>query len=83
MHLFTVPPRPRTLKRAEIVDGQIRHIEPPDFHLDPLSPQGILAFWDIGPDLPQVVPCAGLNVRIVRGPVGESRRVVWMAERVN
>jgi SAM-dependent methyltransferase len=82
-HLFTVPPRAKTRKRAEVVDGQIRHIEPPDYHLDPLSPQGILAFWDIGSDLPAVIPCSGLRFRIVRGPVGEVGRVVWIAERAN
>ncbi len=80
-HLFTVPPRVKTKKRAEIVEGQIRHIEPPEYHLDPLSPEGILAFWDVGPDLSDVIPCAGLKVRIVRGPVGDAGRVVWMAER--
>jgi len=80
-HLFTVPPRTRTRKRAEIIQGQTRHIEPPEYHRDPLSPNGILAFWDIGPDLPVVIPCAGLNVRIVRGPVGDEGRLVWIAER--
>lgn len=80
-HLFTVPPRMNTRKRAEIVDGQIRHINTPEYHMDPLSPEGILAFWDIGPDLPRIIRCAGLNVRIVRGPVGDAGRVVWIAER--
>jgi SAM-dependent methyltransferase len=80
-HLFTVPPRASTRKRAEIIDGRTRHIDPPEYHLDPLSPRGILAFWDVGPDLPDVIPCAGLNVRIVRGPAGDAGRVVWMAER--
>jgi SAM-dependent methyltransferase len=80
-HLFTVPPRARTRKRAEIVREQIRHIEDPEYHLDPMTPQGILAFWDIGPDLPQAIDCAGLKLSIVRGPVGDSGRVVWIAER--
>ena len=80
-HIFTVPPRKSTKKRAEIVDGKILHLEPPDYHLDPLNPQGILAFWDIGPDLPNAIPCPGLNVRIVKGPVGDLGRVVWIAER--
>lgn len=80
-HLFTVPPRMTMRKRAEIIEGQVKHIEAPEYHLDPLSPEGILAFWDIGPDLPAVIPCAGLNVRIVRGPVGDAGRVVWIAER--
>lgn len=80
-HLFTVPPRPRTKKRSEVVDGEIRHIEIPEYHGDPLSPQGILAFWDIGTDLPHVVPSAGLDIRIAHGPVGDDGRVVWIAER--
>jgi SAM-dependent methyltransferase len=78
-HLFTVPPRLATRKRAEIVNGELLHIEPPDFHLDPLSPEGILAFWDIGPDLASVFPTKGLDVKIVHGPAGESGRVVWLA----
>jgi SAM-dependent methyltransferase len=81
-HLFTVPPRLKTKKRAEVNDGKVVHIEPPDYHLDPLLPQGILAFWDIGPDLSAVIPCPGLDIKIVRGPVGEAGRVVWMAEKV-
>jgi len=80
-HLFTVPPRMRTKKRAEIVEGKVRHLESPEYHLDPLSPAGILAFWDIGPDLPVVIPCSELNLRIVRGPVGDAGRLVWIAER--
>jgi SAM-dependent methyltransferase len=81
-HLFTVPPRPCTRRRAEIVDGEIRHLEAPDYHKDPLCPQGILAFWDIGPDLPRVFAIPGLNLRIARGPVGDEGRVVWIAERI-
>jgi SAM-dependent methyltransferase len=80
-HLFTVPPGSKTRKRAEVVDGKIRHIVPPEYHRDPLSPGGILAFWDIGPDLSDVIPSVGLNIRIVRGPIGDDARVVWMAER--
>ena len=81
-HLFTVPPRAATRKRAEIIDGKVRHIEPPEHHLDPLSPQGILAFWDIGPDLASALPVPGLDIKIARGPVGDAGRVVWLAERV-
>ncbi|PYX76275.1 MAG: hypothetical protein DMG72_05315 [Acidobacteria bacterium] len=80
-HLFTVPPRTKTKKRSEVVDGAIHHIETPEYHRDPLCPQGILAFWDIGADLPQVIPSAGLDIRIARGPAGNDGRVVWIAER--
>jgi len=46
-----------------------------------LSAQGILAFWDIGLDLPETLETADLKIRVVRGPVGRDGRVVWMAER--
>jgi SAM-dependent methyltransferase len=81
VHLFTVPPRPKTKRRADLVDGAIRHIEAPEYHLDPLSPGGILAFWDIGPDLPEVFQYADLKISVAYGPVGDDGRVVWMAER--
>jgi len=81
-HLFTVPPRAMTRKRAGIEDGKVVHFEPPEHHLDPLSPEGILAFWDIGPDLGTVLRTGGLDIRIVRGPVGDAGRVVWIAERI-
>lgn len=81
-HLFTVPPRAVTRRRAVFKDGQVVHIEPPDYHLDPLTPKGILAFWDIGPDLGTTLPTEGLDIRIVRSLVGDAGRVVWIAERV-
>ena len=82
VHLFTVPPRAITTRRAEIINGTVQHIEPPEHHLDPLSREGILAFWDIGPDFAEAFPTQDLDIRIVRGPVGDAGRVVWMAERV-
>lgn len=80
-HLFTVPPRAKTKKRVEIIDGEIHHIESAEYHRDPLSPQGILTFWDVGFDLPQIISSAALDIRIVSGPVGDEGRVVWVAER--
>jgi SAM-dependent methyltransferase len=80
-HLFTVPPRSKTKKRAEMVGVEILHLEPPEFHRDPLSPQGILAFWDMGPDLGEVFGSDSLRFSVVRGPIGADKRTVWMAER--
>ncbi|MGA8622327.1 MAG: methyltransferase domain-containing protein [Candidatus Sulfotelmatobacter sp.] len=80
-HLFTVPPRAITRRRAEIVNGKVNHLEPPEHHLDPLSPEGILAFWDVGPDLGKAFPTEGLDIKIARGPVGDAGRVVWIAQR--
>ena len=69
------------MRRAAIVAGQVVYYEPPEYHLDPLSPDGILAFWDVGPDLAEVVDPAGLQVSVVRGPSGPDDRIVWMAAR--
>jgi SAM-dependent methyltransferase len=80
-HLFTVPPRAKTRARAEMVHEEIHHVLPREYHLDPLNPNGILAFWDVGPDLPRIFASSILDIRIVRGPVGTEGRVVWMAER--
>lgn len=35
-------------KGRDIADGQVKHLEPPDCHLYPLNPEGILDFWDMG-----------------------------------
>jgi len=80
-HLFTVPPRRSTRARAEVVDGKIHDLLPAEYHLDPLNPQGILAFWDVGPDLPRMFSSPVLDIRIIRGPEGSEGRIVWMAER--
>lgn len=81
-HLFTVPPRLKTKKRAELVRGEILHLEPPEYHRDPLSPEGILAFWDLGPDLGDLFGSEELRFSVVRGPIGADKRTVWMAERL-
>jgi len=80
-HLFTVPPRSKTKKRAEFVGRTLVHLESPEYHRDPLSAQGILAFWDMGPDLSEVFGSDSLRFSIVRGPVGVDKRTVWMAQR--
>lgn len=80
-HLFTVPPRPQTRQRARLCNGSIEHLLDPEYHLDPLSREGILAFWDIGPDLPQFFGINNLALSQVRGPEGSDRRTVWEARR--
>jgi SAM-dependent methyltransferase len=80
-HLFTVPPRAVTRKRAEIVAGTIHHWAEPEYHSDPLNPQGILAFWDYGPDAASIFGSSGLRVSIVAGPTGRDQRVIWKAEK--
>jgi SAM-dependent methyltransferase len=82
-HLFTVPPRLSTRKRAELVGESVVHLESPEYHRDPLSPQGILAFWDLGPDLGKKFGSDSLRFSVVRGPIGADKRIVWMARRPN
>lgn len=76
-HVFTVPPREGTRRRAEIVNGEVHHLMKPDYHSDPLDPRGILAFWDYGVDAIELFRSPGLEVSIVKGPEGKDRRIVW------
>ena len=80
-HIFTVPPRPATIRRAYIEQGEVVHLETPEYHQDPLSASGILAFWDYGPDIASKIDVSGLDVRVIRGPAGLSGRVVWRARK--
>jgi len=80
-HVFTVPNRARTVRRALLENGQITHLQTPEYHLDPLDARGVLAFWDFGPDLPEAVPMPGLKFAVVAGPEGVDRRIVWEARR--
>jgi len=80
-HLFTVPPRQATRRRASIEDGRIVMYEEPEYHSDPLDPKGILAFWDLGDDLPERFSTRELRIGRMRGPIGRDKRVVWRAEK--
>jgi hypothetical protein len=65
-----------------VVDSEIQHLLPAEYHLDPLDPQGILAFWNIGFDLPEVMADVGLNISVAMGPQGEDGRLIWKARRI-
>ncbi len=68
-HVFTIPysaERPETLRRAELCNGVIRHILPPEFHGDPIREEGALAFWDYGADLPALLCRLGFAVSVHR-----------------
>ena len=82
MHLFTVPVCQVTEQRAILIGSGVQHLLPAEYHLDPLDPQGILAFWNIGFDLPEVMAVPGLDISIAMGPMGEDGRIVWKALRV-
>ncbi|MBI5100169.1 MAG: class I SAM-dependent methyltransferase [Nitrospirae bacterium] len=81
-HLFTVPVCSKTEKRAEIVNSELIHIKEPVYHSDPLNPDGILAFWDCGPDLGEIFSTDDLKITIVDGPLGKDRRILWKAEKI-
>ena len=51
-HIWTVPyyPASPTVKCAEIRNGQIVHLETPEYHGDPLDPDGALVFTRWGND---------------------------------
>lgn len=63
--LLTVPFRSEhaeTRVRARIdATGQIEHLMSPEYHGDPLDPQGVLAFYEFGWDLLDVVRAAGFS----------------------
>ena len=80
-HVFTVPFEPRTIRRAVLEDGGVRHLTEPEYHSDPLDPRGILAFWHMGPDLQQQFGDSGLVFQLVKGPEGRRRSVVWEARK--
>lgn len=81
MHLFTVPVSRVTERRAILADTGIQYLLPAEYHLDPLDPNGILAFWNVGFDLPEVMADVGLVISIAMGPLGEDGRIVWKAMR--
>jgi len=83
VHVFTVPPRSGTRRRAAVENGHtVILVEPPEYHRDPLDPAGVLVYWDYGPDLPAVFATPGLHFRTVEGPEGSSGRTVWEARKV-
>ncbi len=56
-HIFTVPWyhwKP-TLVRAVIENGKTKLLEPPDFHANPIDPEGSLVVREWGPDLPHFI----------------------------
>lgn len=82
--VFTVPlhDQQQTLERATLTPtGDVNHLQPPQYHGDPLSSGRILAFRTYGSDITHRLRMAGfIDVKIVlpddRIPWGFARRVV-------
>jgi hypothetical protein len=64
------------------MDGRVNFLIEPDYHSDPLNPEGILAFWDYGPDAAEMFARPGLEIAIVAGPEGRDQRVIWKATKL-
>lgn len=51
-----------TMVRARLRgDGSIEHLEEPEYHGDPVDPEGVLAFYSFGWDLLDAVRSAGFS----------------------
>jgi SAM-dependent methyltransferase len=58
VHVFTAPKHQhllKTVQRATLVDGQISHLLPPQYHGNPIDPKGSLVTWDYGADFETLV----------------------------
>lgn len=56
-----IPAHHDTTIRAKIVNGEIQHIHPPEYHGDPLSPDGVLCFQHFGWDMFDDMKSAGFK----------------------
>ncbi len=83
-HIFTVPwfHSRKTLVRAVIENGQLRHLEKPDYHGNPIDESGSLVFTEWGEEFPfKTVEWTGVPIVIYRlldrglGIDGEFREV--------
>jgi SAM-dependent methyltransferase len=82
-HVFTVPPSDATKQLATLRDDKIVHlVMPPEYHGDPLgNGTGILAFWHLGRDFPEMLSIADLDFSVVMGPEGIDKRIIWQARK--
>ncbi len=56
-----IPSNAKTTIRAKLVEGEINHILPPEYHGDPLSPDGVLCFQHFGWDMLTDIKKAGFK----------------------
>lgn len=68
-HVFTIPwfYWNDTLVRAKIEDGQVRHLEPPDYHGNPIDPNGSLVVREWGRDFVDFIyRASGLTTTVIQ-----------------
>ena len=75
--LFTVPLHEgaHTIERARMRDGVVEHLMEPVHHVDPLRPEGILAFRDYGRDITDRLRAAGFADARILAPSERLRRL--------
>ena len=57
-----------TVERAMYVDGRVIKLVEPEYHLDPLRPEGCLCYRDYGPDIiDRLLECGFKEAEIVKG----------------
>lgn len=89
--VFSIPfhvDRETTRQRARLDDGEVVNLLEPEFHGNPLSPEGSLVFWDIGWDLFERCRAAGfrdaymlLYYGLAYGHLGGGMQGLFVAER--
>jgi SAM-dependent methyltransferase len=64
----TIPVLPKTRRRALYSDNGVEHlINPPQFHANPVDPEGSLVTWDYGYDFPDLIRLwANFDVTVYR-----------------
>lgn len=91
VHLFTVPVDTKgpTQTRAVLSDdGELVHLLPPTYHLDPIDPSGALVFTDFGCDLSSFIdrqgPTSTEAVELPNGQraVQQKEPLVWKTRRI-
>ena len=74
-HVFTIPwyPGQPTQRQAEMIDGQVVHLAPPEYHGDPFDINGALVFNRFGSDITDLIAKAsGMTTTITEAR--ESRK---------
>jgi len=79
----------KTVKRAEVINGELKHLEEPTYHGNPVSSDGSLVFYDFGWDMLDMCKNAGFtNVYMIAyfseylGNLCESPLFVFVAEKL-
>lgn len=87
---FSIPfdGRLETVQRATMRDGEIVHLQPPQYHVNPIDPEGSLVFYDHGWDILDRCRRAGFTDAValgywslLYGYLGQGLQLVFVAQR--